>query len=397
MRDIQVLGVGMHQFGQFPEKSLKDLARTAVLNAIEEAQIPLKAIEVAYVGNAYAGILSGQESIRGHVITRDLGLAEVPVMSVENACASGSSAFHNAWLAVASGLYECALAVGVEKLFVGDTARSAAALATSSDTEVIGGMGFSFTTLYGLRLRKYMAKYGATQEQFAKVAVKNTFNGSLNPYAQHQKPRSLEDVLTSKPIVYPLTLLMCSGMGDGAAAAVLASPEFLARHGAAQPPVQVAASIMTAGSFIKSPEDEERVKTGAQRAIAAAYEKAGVGPRDLEVIEVHDAMAPAELTYYEALGLAAPGEGGRLIDEGVTALTGRHPVNPSGGLAARGHPVGATGLAQIAELVWQLRGQAGPRQVPGHTGQGPRLALAQNSGGFIEGDSAVSVVHVLKR
>jgi acetyl-CoA acyltransferase len=240
-----------------------------------------------------------------------------------------------------------------------------------------------FMDVYAAIVRAHMERYGTTREQMAKVAVKNHANGALNPRAQYREVVDLDDVLASREIAYPLTLLMCSPIGDGAAAAILVSPEFARTRGIRGP--KVAASVVVSGNLPGS-TDEMSETRAAQRA----YEVARVGPDDIDVAEVHDATAPAEILAYEDLGFCARGEGGRLVDEGVTELGGRLPVNTSGGLSAKGHPVGATGLAQICEITWQLRGECGPRQV-----EGARVGLTQNGGGFLGNDAAAQAVHVL--
>ena len=388
MREVVVIGVGMHPFGKFLDKGLKELGREAVWRAIDDAGVSLRDIQVAYVSNALAGLITGQEGVRGEVVLRDAGFSGIPIINVENACASASTAFRGAWLEVASGMADVALALGVEKLYCEDTRQSIKALAADADLE-LGRLGFQFTAYYAMELRRYMQRSGATPVHLAQVVVKNSYNGSLNPYAQHRRPLSVEEVLGSRPIADPLTLYMCSSMGDGAAAAILCARE-VAHRFTSPPPVTVAACCLRSGMF-RRPEEEEGPATATITA-RHAYEVAGVGPEDIDVAEVHDAMAPAELMIYEELGFCAPNEGPRLIEEGVTALGGRLPVNPSGGLAARGHPVGATGLAQIAEIVWQLRGQAGQRQVAG-----ARVGLVHNVGGFVEWDNAACSITILKR
>lgn len=397
MREVIVAGVGLHSFGKFIDRSLKELGRVAVMNALEDAGLSPEDIQVAYFGNAYAGLISGQESVRGQTVLLDAGISEIPVMNVENACASGSSAFREAWLCVASGLYDIALALGVEKLYCDDTPKTMAAIATSSDVEIVGDTGWSFPAWYALNTRMYMKEYGATQEHFARVVVKNTKNGALNPHAQFQKARTVEEVLNSREICYPLTLYMCSAIGDGAAAAVLCSRE-VADKFARKPMVTVAASALVSATYRNEPKKPSVAGSAGQRAAKLAYEQAGVGPRDIDVIEVHDAFAPAELQGYEELGLCGDGEGIRLISEGKTEIGGEIPVNTSGGLASKGHPVGATGLAQIAEVVWQLRGEARPRQITGRNRRrGPVLGLTHNGGGTLESDAAAMCVHILKR
>jgi acetyl-CoA acetyltransferase len=251
------------------------------------------------------------------------------------------------------------------------------------------GMGFQFTAEYAMFLRRYMKRFNATPRHFAKVVEKNSHNGSLNPYAQHRVPLSVDEVLGSRMVAAPLTLYMCCSMGDGGAAAILCS-EDVARRYTDKPLVEVAACQLTSGRYRQAREIEPDL---ASYTAKQAYEKAGIGPEDIDVAEVHDAMAPAELLIYEYLGFCKSGEAVRLIDEGRTRISGDVPVNPSGGLAARGHPVSATGLAQLAEIVWQLRGEAGARQI-----ENPRVGLTENAGGWTQfDDNAACSVTILKK
>ena len=387
-RDVCIIGVGMHKFGKFLDKSLKDLTREAVWNAIHDAGIDASLIEGAYFSNVLAGLITGQEAIRGQVFLRDAGFEGIPIVNVEGACASGTIALREGMLAIAAGLYDVVLAVGAEKLYLDDTARSIEAMSTNTDVELMGGLGFQFTGSYAMTLRKYMKEYGWTQEHFAKVAAKNKYNGSLNPYAQYQKPMSVEEILSSRLISWPLTLYMCSTMADGAAAVIVCSKE-LADNISTKQPIVVGACCLRSGEVTGDDDGQRHVARDA-------YEMAALGPDDVEVAEVHDAMAPGEMVRIEKLGFCKAEELGRLVDEGYCTLTGKLPVNPSGGLAARGHPIGATGLAQIAELVWQMRGEAGPRQVKGRNSRYPTIGLAQNTGGYVEGSPAALTVTVLK-
>ncbi|WP_319406263.1 thiolase family protein [uncultured Desulfosarcina sp.] len=388
MRNVVVLGVGMHSFGKFLDKSLMDLGRTAIWNAIEDSRLSPKDIEVAYVGNSLGGLVTGQEGVRGQVILRDAGLSGLPIINVENACASGTTAFRGAWLEVASGVHDVALAVGVEKLFLPDTSESIKILAADSDIR-LRDFGFQFTAHYAMKLRKYMQTSGCTKMDFARVVEKNSFNASMNPYAQNRKPLSAEQVLGSRLIAEPLHLYMCAPMGDGAAAAILCT-EAMARKFTNRPLVTIISCSLRSGKF-QDPNNSEPENTIALTA-KSAYELAGVGPEDIDVAEVHDAMAPIELCHYEELGFCPEGEAVRLLDEGRTRITGNITVNPSGGLAGRGHPVAATGMAQVAEVVWQLRGEAGGRQT-----FDPKVGLVQTSGGFVEDDTAAATVIILKR
>jgi acetyl-CoA acetyltransferase len=414
MREVSIVGAGMVKFGKYLDTSMKVLARDAVNAAAESARVDLKRIEAAAVGNAMAGLVTGQECVRGQVVLREMGIGGIPIVNCENACASSSTAFHLAWLYVASGMYDVVLALGMEKLYHADKRKSFAAIGSAVDVELIqqmiammnaqqeklraaraaagepekkpGGAGESrsmFMDFYAQFARAHMQRYGTTKEQFARVAVKNHHNGSLNPHAQYQEVYTLEDIMNSPVVAEPLTRLMCSPIGDGAAAAILC-PSSIANRFTGKP-VRVLAS--TLGSGTDHRPDEPGIVT---RVARQAYEKAGVGPADVNVVELHDASAPAELIGYEELGLCPAGEGGKLIDEGVTEIGGRIPVNPSGGLLAKGHPVGATGVAQIAEIFWQLRGEAGKRQV-----KNPKIGLTENGGGMVRGEAAALSVHIL--
>ncbi len=405
MGDVRIGGVGMARFAKRLDTSLKQLAREAVTAVLDDAGLAANDIDYAVVGNAGAGVLQGQSSIVGQVVLRDCGIGEIPIVNVENACAGGSTAFHLAWQAVALGEAEIALALGVEKMttedqaammraFLGgmDVERAEEILAAASAVPPVDGDGQSshegrphtaFMDLYASVVRQHMREYGMTKEQMALVAAKNRRFGALNPYAQKQNPVTPEEVLQSPLVTEPLTIRMCAPLGDGAAAAILVSPEAVSR--VATPGPHVAASVLRAGTLPGSDS-----ASAEERAIAAAYERAAIGPEDLDVAEVHDATSPAELIIYEHLGLCEPGDGGRLVEKGDTDLGGSCPVNPSGGLIARGHPIAATGLAQIAELTLQLRGQAGQRQV-----EGARVALAQNGGGWLGEDAGAQSVHVL--
>lgn len=384
MRGIDVVGVGMHPFGRFPERGHKDLVRVAVARALDDAGLGTKDVQAVFAANAMGGLLQGQEQIRGQSALRDLGIERVPIVNVENACASGSTALHQAILAIRAGAVDVVLVVGFEKMFVGDREKSLVALESAGDLDVIAGLGLQFTAVYALKVQRALADGRLTEDSLVAVAAKSHANGALNPNAQFQKGVSAEQIRSSPLIAEPLTRMMCSSFTDGAAAVVVArSGLFPARI-----PVAVRASRLISGYARVADSDP----TVAQLCATAAYEEAGIGPGDLDVAEVHDAAAPGELLYYEQLGLCAPGDAPDLLMSGSTAIGGRTPVNPSGGLVARGHATGATGVAQIAELVWQLRGEAAGRQ-----GGTPRMALAQNSGGWYEGDSAACCVHILER
>jgi acetyl-CoA acetyltransferase len=397
----------MTKFGKHLECGLKALGGEAVQAALADAGIDARQLEVAYVGNAAAGLVTGQESIRGQVILRALGIGRIPVINVENACASGSTALQQACGAVSAGQYEVALALGVEKLSHPDKAKSFAAFSGAVDVEALAGMlaqlrraaeeggaraastgagekRSMFMDLYAAVARAHMKQYGTTVEQFAAIAAKNSHHGSLNPRAQLREAMSVACVLSAPMVAEPLTRPMCSPIGDGAAAAVIVSTR-RARALGIRRPVRVLSSVLHAG-WDHGINDPGTVEICAREA----YKEAGIGPRELDVIECHDATAPAELLAYESLGLCGKGEGGKLVDSQMTWLGGAIPVNPSGGLLRKGHPVGATGIAQIVELTEQLQGRAGPRQV-----DGARLALAQNGGGNIGIDAAAMCVTIL--
>ncbi|KAK46666.1 thiolase [Caballeronia jiangsuensis] len=388
MRKVVIGGVGMTPFGKFLERNLKSLAEEAVSLALKDAHVGVNDVDRVFFGNAAAGVVTGQEMIRAQSSLRNTGLDGKPMFNVENACASGSSALNLAWLAVASGQAETALVVGVEKLSHEDKAVSFGAFAKAVDLEeplpegVTTGTGSLFMDLYAAKARKWMEKTGAEASDFARVVVKSRHAGSLNPHAQFRKETSVEEVLTSRMVSDPLTLFMCSSIGDGGAAVFICSEEFAAKHDIR--PVYIRASSIVSA---KADGSGELV---AVRAARAAYEEAGIGPEDVDVVELHDASAPAELIHYENLGLCAPGDAPKLIRSGDTGIGGRISVNPSGGLLSRGHPVGATGVAQIVELTEQLRGRAGARQRPG-----AKVALAENNGGQLAGDSAVALVTIL--
>jgi acetyl-CoA acyltransferase len=392
MREVAIIGVGAHATGQFTDKPLKDIAYLAIWNSLDDAGVKPEDVQVAYVGNSLGGLLTGQEGVRGQVLLQHSGITGIPIINVENACASAATALRGAWLEVASGAADLAIAVGAEKMYVGDSARTVGALSAVSELD-LSQMGMQFTTSYAIHpkinLKARMKEYGWTIEDFAKPAVKNSANGALNPLAQHRRPLSIEQVVQSRVVVDPLTLYMCSSISDGAAAAVVCSLDTTKKF-AGKKPIRIASCTLRSGVY-KLPNDE-RLDTATTTA-QAAYEEAGIGPDDLQAIELHDAMAPAELMLYERLGLCDAGDGPKLIDDGITTLRGRVPVNPSGGLCSRGHPVGATGLLQIAELVWQMRGEAGERQIE----KRPKVTMAQNQGGLLLGqDSAAYCCTILK-
>ncbi len=406
MREVAVIGVGMTRFGKFLDRSLKDLSREAVEDTLQHAGIERGDIEAAYVSSSMAGLMTGQESIRGQVWLRPLGIEGIPIFNVENACASASSAFHLGWLSVGAGLYDCVLALGAEKLYDRDKVKSFMALGTAVDIEEVGkiielieaeGLGgvstegsgenrSIFMDFYAALARYYMREYGAKPEHFGKLSVKNHYNGSLNPHAQYRERVTLQEVMDSPTISYPLTRLMCAPISDGAAAAIICSEEFARAH--TDRPVFVAATVNQSG-ISDVPLGGDGI---VRRMVPLAYEQAGIGPGDLDVVEVHDATSVSEYGFMEDLGVCGPGEAKDWIDRGWTEIGGKVAFNTSGGLVTKGHPVGATGLGMIAEIVWQLRGEAGERQV-----EGPKVGLTLNGGGVLGTEPAAMSIHIFKR
>lgn len=377
MRVVSVVGVGMKPFGKYPGMTLAEIAWPAVKAAVVDSGIERHAIEAAYCGTALGGMLAGQR------ILKPLGLSGIPIVNVENACSSSSSALHQAWLAIASGQYDVALVVGVEKLtkFGGGTLPL-----EREDWEVNHGM--VMPALYGMRARRYMHEHGLTEEELADVSVKAHRHGALNPYAQIRETFTREQVMASRPVAEPFTLLHCCPTGDGAAAVVLACADKAKAAGSRA--IRIVASELASGLYKTGFRDMTSAEI-TMRSAKLAYEMAGLGPDDIDVAEVHDAFTIAELMYYEAFGFCRPGDAYALLRDGETSLGGRIPVNPSGGLLSRGHPIGATGTAQIVEIVEQLRGEAGERQV-----DHPRIGLAHCTGGGIGGlDHGACSVHIL--
>ena len=362
MREIVILGVGIHKFGRYPEKTNAEMGREAALNALEDAGVEWKDIQAVFAGSMFGG------SGFGNNIVAELGLTGIPVMNVEAACSSGPSALSDAYRAVASGFCDMAMTVAVEKQERGMIPLTNFPL-WMRQMGLAHGPGF-----YSQEARVHMDKYGTTVEQFAKVSVKSHKNAALCPYAHYQQfgDLTIEDVLTSRMICDPLTIYMMAPVVDGAAAAVVCSREVAQRY-TGKVPITVAASVLTSANYDRYTLQEPPGMVG--RTAEKAYEIAGVGPEDLSIVECQDAMASAEIISCEELGLCPEGEGGRLIDEGRTEITGDIPVNTDGGYLSRGNATGATGLAGIAEIVWQLRGEAGPRQVAS-----PKAGLNQNFG-----------------
>jgi len=363
MDDVFVAGVGMIKFGRYPEETVASLGAQAVVLALKDAGAELGDVQMMAAGNLY------QTNMVGQNILKEIGMTGIPVYNVANACATGSTAFREAYYAVASGAYDIALAVGVEQMgkqgLLGGTGGGDPAYIS----EGVMGTG-TMPGVFGMAGMEHMRKYGTKIEHFAQISVKNHEHAMGNPLSQYQVRVSLEDVLNARMVAYPNTLYMCCPTGDGAAAAVLMSKKAIAKYTTQR--LRVAASAMTTDPYTDRNLVFPDINTMVQQAADQAYAQAGLGPEDLNSVELHDCFATAELLHYENLRLAPEGEGARLVDEKLTDLSGPQgrkdwtPVNTSGGLLSKGHPLGATGVANICEIVWQLRGQAGERQVPNH-------------------------------
>ena len=376
MREVSVIGVGMVPFAKYRDKTLAEIGWPAVKSAIEDAGVEKKDIEAAYCGSALGGMMSGQR------VLKQLGITGLPITNVENACSSSSSAFRQAYIAVAAGVYDVVLVLGVEKLtkFGGGTLPL-----EKEDFEVTHGL--VMPALYGMRARRYMHDYGLTEEQLASVAVKAHKHGAKNEDAQYRNEVTIEEVMGAREIADPFTLLHCCPSGDGAAAVVIASAEKARQFGAK--PVRVACSEVNSGKYMTGFRDMTTPEITV-RGAKQAYEEAAIGPDDVDFAEVHDAFTIAELLYYEALGFCGRGEAAKLLEDGETSIGGRIPVNPSGGLLSKGHPIGATGTAQIVEVVRQLRGEAGNRQV-----ESAKVGLTHCTGGGISGfDHGACSIHM---
>ena len=407
-QNAYVLGVGMTPFGKHMDRTLKSLTCEAVKAALADAGIAADRLEAAYMATAGTAVTVGQVMVPGQAGLREMGIGGIPVINVENACASAATAFQQACTMVTHGVYDIILAVGFEKLYCTDKERTFSVFTGAVDFESFdevteriygriraagievdgdgaGSTRSLFMDIYAAMAIEHMRENGSTREDFAAVSAKNSLHGSLNPNAQYRNVMSVDEVLSAREISYPLTVAMCSPIGDGAAAAVIVS-ERMARQLGADRAVRVRASVLKSGWDYADGDPGVTEVTARE-----AYEQAGVGPEDLDVVELHDASSPAELIYYETLGLCPPGGGAQFIREGHSKLGGSLPVNPSGGLLRKGHPVGATGLAQVHELVTQLRGEADKRQV-----DKARIGMAENGGGYIGRDAAAMVISILE-
>ena len=386
--DVAIIGVGITPFGKHIDRSLKSLGAEAVDAALADAGLEKSDIDMAFVANSMAAVITGQVSVIGQSVLRANGFSGIPVFNIDNACASSSSALTLAVQAILSGSANSVLVLGVEKLMSPDRSKAYLALNGAADPDFIAAAAIDVSkesifvaAVYPERLGRYADTYGLRAETLAQVAVKNRANAVANPIAQYREPITVDDVLKSRQIVGPITALMCAPIGDGASAAVLTRKDRLAKG---QRPVWVSASAVGTGG---SPDGVSAIRRVATRA----YQQAGIKPADVDLAEVHDSIAFNEMLAYEELGFCERGAAAILVESGATTWHGRLPVNPSGGLESRGHPVAATGLAQIAELVTQLRGEAGERQVAK-----ARVALAENAGGFALDDTAAIAVTILQ-
>ena len=412
MTKIYVVGIGMTQMGKMLDRSVKHLTAEAVGEALQDAGADKNDLQSAYFSNATQGHMEGQEMIRGEIALRDMGIEEIPVVNVENACASGATAFNLAVQFLKAGEGDTSLAVGAEKMYSSDRDRMFSAFDGAWDITTVEentdkllalGQGYAvppgttsdkpysmFMDVYAAWSRHHMKIFGTTQRQIAAVSAKNHNHSQYNDKAQYRMPYSVDEVLAAPPITFPLTLPMCAPISDGGAAAVLCTDEGLKRLGVDQSrAIEVKASILQTGSTRSENETDQHITAKAARR---AYERAGVGPEDMDVAEVHDATAMGEIMQVENLGFCDFGDGGAAAERGDTLLGGRVPVNPSGGLECKGHPIGATGLCQIYELTMQLRGEAGARQV-----ERARLAIAENGGGLYGIEESVAAITILGR
>ncbi len=411
MTNVYIIGAGMIRFSKYPDKTVRHMAEETIRMALEDAGLDKKELQAGFFSNTFWGMYTNQHSIRGQVVFRGMGIDKIPVTNVENACAGASTALNLAFMGIRAGMFDVALAVGSEKITDPDKAKALGAYASCMDVENFEdhvkmfmevskkikvdippdqtppGEGRSiFMDAYAMGARWHMSKFGSTQHQLAVICAKNHVHSSFNPLAQYQMPMTVEEVLHDKPIAYPLTRAMCAPVGDGAAAAIVCSESYLKKLNGARP-VKIIASVLGQGSD----RDMDGEDVG-ERLSKQAYAMAGVGPEDIDTAELHDATAYGELHQTEVMGFCPAGEGGVYAETGATALGGEKPINTSGGLECRGHPIGASGLAQIYEIVLQLRNEAGKRQV-----EGARIGLTENGGGNIGVEEAAMCLHILEK
>ena len=379
MRTVVVLGVGQSQFGKFPERSIGQLGSAAALAAIADAGIEISQIQAAFSSRLYADMITGQ------TVFKEIGLTRIEMVNVENACAGGATAVRSLYKDIAGGFCDVGIALGVESM---TTSPIAGKLIPPAKDDLEGQLGLMMPVVFALQAKRLMETHGATPADFAQVSVKAHDFGALNPMAQYRKRFTVEQVLASRRIADPITLLQCCPNTDGAAAVVLCSEEFAKKY--TRRPVRIVGSSLVSGDYFYKKADLTSMELGA-RAARLAYEQAGIGPEDLDIVELHDAFASEEIIHYEDLGLCPRGEGVALLRSGATSMGGRIPVNPSGGLLSLGHPLSASGVRTICEITQQLRGRAGERQVPG-----AKVGLAQMLGGSATGlETGAASVHIL--
>ena len=379
MTDVYVVGTDMIKFGRFPERSVPDLGAEAALLALDDCGLSINDMQALYCGN-----LGEASAMVGQRVLREIGQTGIPVVNVANACATGATAFREGWMAIKAGVYDIVLAVGVEQM--GKGLLGGAGGGSGIPTEGLLGSGTMPATFAHVGM-EHARKYGTTFEQFAKVSVKNHHHSTLNPKAMYQIETPLQEVMGAEMISYPNTKLMCSVNVDGSAAAVLCSEKKAKELGLMGRAVKVRGSALTSDPYTTRNFAQADFNGATRNAAKIAYEMAGVGPEDLNLVELHDCFATAEIVHYENLGLCADGEAGRMIDTGATALGGKIPVNVSGGLLSKGHPLGATGIANIYEITTHLRGEAGQRQV-----EGARIGLTH-----VVGMGGACAIHVLEK
>jgi acetyl-CoA acetyltransferase len=412
MTTIYIAGIAMTVFGRHTERSLDDLAREALNGAVKDASCSIADIGVAYYAGTTNGPLQGQLCIPGQVVFSKIGIEGIPVFNIENACASGSSAFNLAVQSLKAGTTDVALAIGAEKMNIPDKMKAFSLFEAGWDIsraeenyQALMEMGegveipegsesdrpySKFMAIYAAMCRYHMKTYGTTQRQIAAVSAKNHTHSVHNPFSQFRKPFTIDEILAAPPITYPITLPMCAPLSDGSAAAILCTEDGLKRIGADRSrSVKVSASVIRSFTHRRLDQPELNI---SRLAANQAYELAGLGPQDMHLAEVHDASAMGEIAQAENLGLVALGEGGPAAERGEFTIGGRIPINPSGGLESKGHPLGATGIGQLYELVTQLRGEAGERQV-----QGAHHAIQENGGGMQGVEEAAVAIHILTK
>jgi len=383
MRPVAVIGIGKTAFGALAG-DLRSLAVEAIRGSLSDAHAEAAAVQAFYLGNFAGPSFAGQNHLAPYV-GMAAGFGPIPSTRIEDACASSGSAFFHAWQSVAAGVYDVVVAAGVEKMTSQGTPRVTEILAAAGDMSGEGRAGATFPALFAMIARRHMHEFGTTRRQLASVAVKNHANGAKNPRAHMRKVITLEQALAGKPVAEPLTIYDCSLISDGAAAVVIVPAEHAARYTSRF--ARVRAVAQTADHVALDRKGDITVFPAVQAAGAKAYAMAGLGPKDIELAELHDCFTIAEIVASEDLGFVEKGEGGPFAEAGCSALDGRLPINTSGGLKSKGHPVGATGVGQICDVVMQLRGDAGERQVARH-----RIGLAQNLGG----SGATCVVTILE-